>query len=283
MQDHVMLIQGMDLDDMMIKEMTREHMLDINEITQKSRAETSFEQWAVPALVALVDAMYEPERASEFNKYWYDVIVLVNAETLIREQENKLQMAEESLQHIIEISNTERSNQLAQAFREVGKAYRDKTSARKAYIAAVASHATALDSHISRIVEQCDKTLSNMNTTRNFLKKCTEEASDIDALWKTRILETIEEEYERYVNLVVGTKTSDIKQEKQRVIDLLVPMSHVETFDGNLSTSPQLLSFKKACSDHSDAIGLWNMLLIVSCVSGSIGDTGKKVLLQSKS
>lgn len=273
MDDHVMMVQAGG-DDIIIKEVSREHMLDINEITQKSRMETSFEQWAVPALTALVHAMHEPEHAAEFNKYWYDTIVVGSTETLIREQENKLQMAEASLQHIIEISNTERANQLAHAFRQVAEAHRLKTSTRKAHIANLANRVTTLDSNISRLVEECDKTLLKIRSTKSFLQKCTTEASDTDALWKERILETIEGEYEKFVTLLRDTRMTEMKREKQQVLDLLTPVPQRETFDENLIASPQLLSYQKACSDHADAIGLWNMLLIVSCVSGSIGSIG---------
>lgn len=271
MDDHVMLVQGSNLDDMMINELSREHMLDIDEITQKSKTMASFEEWSHPAFIALVRAIHEPEYTPDFNKYWYDVIVAGGAEELIRDQETKLQLAEQSLQHIIEISNVERSNQLAGALRETSEAHRNQTRERKAHISAVVKHITNLDSNISRIIEQSDKTLSSMHATNEYLKKCANEASDIDARWRERILETIDEEYEKHVSLLQGAKTSEIGKLKQQVLDVIVPMSRVDARKGDLSTSPQLLLYQKACSDHSDAIGLWNMLLAVSCVSGSIG------------
>ena len=275
MDDHVMLVQGSELDDIMINEFSREHMLDIDEITQRSKTKASFEEWSYPAFIALVRAIHEPECTPEFNKYWYDVIVAGGAEELIREQETKLQLAEQSLQHIIEISNVERSRQLASALRETSEAHRNQTRERKAYISAVVQLITNLDANIFRIIEQSHKTLSSMHTTKDYLKKCTNEASDIDARWKERILETIDEEYENHMNLLQSAKTDEIGQLKQQVLDAIIPMSRTGAHTVDLGTSPQLQLYQKVCSDHSDAIGIWNMLLAVSCVSGSIGEPVK--------
>ena len=137
-------------------------MLNIDEIARKNKTEVTFNQWSLPAFTALVWALHSPEHCHEFNKYWYDAILIGDAQALIRAQEQKLQRAEQSLQYIIEISNPERSGQLANSFRELEELYRSNTRSNKEYIAKVAKRITGLDSSISRVLENYETVSQNM-------------------------------------------------------------------------------------------------------------------------
>lgn len=267
----MLVVESAQLDGVTFGEVSKQNMLDIDEIVQKNRANVSFDQWTNPAFAALIGALYEPDKIGEFNKYWYDALVFGNAEQLVYDQERNLQKAENSLQYIIEISNAERSDNLAKSFREAGSAYRQRTTDSKKYIAILANLIVALDSDISRLNENCERASTKIENTTSFLNTCAREASDIDDVWKQRILETIEEECESFTTRLRSSRVDQTRVLKENVLRCLQPVPEgLVRDDVNLRTSPQLLAYTKACSDHSDAIGLWNALLIVSCVSGSL-------------
>ena len=269
MDDHVMILEDINLNNVTIHETTKQLMLDIDDISQKNTTEVTFHKWASPAFVALINALHEPEHLNEFNKYWYDAILIAD-EGLIGNQEIKLQQAEQSLQYIIEISNSDRATKLSNSFKNIARIYGEKTNRIKEQITNIAKIIKGLDSNISRIVQKYNITSKNMKTTSDFLEKCITDSNEIEQLWKYRILETIQEEYIKHSNELENIRKRDISLLKTNAIKSLPSIYSTAPIDTNLEVSPQLRTYQQACSDHCDAISLWNALLLVSCVSNAL-------------
>jgi hypothetical protein len=269
--DHVMFVEASNLDDMTVYELSKDNMLDIREFSHKNKTHVSFAHWVMPAFAALVMTLHDHEQFEEFNKYWYDAILIDNPQLIIRAHEKMVQRAEQALQYLIEISSEERARQLAIGLRDIKTFYLRKSRASKEYISLLAQTMKALHSNISRITENSDLEPDTMKETRQFLEACTQRASEINTLWKDRIMDTILDEYQNHMSTLCADKRDRIGTLKQEALGFIHGLEpDLSAFPYDTQISPQLTHYQTAFSNHCDAVGLCNALLVVSCVSDGI-------------